>query len=121
MAAATLQKEKKAAAKDERDAKEASKKNNVVAVTPKDVAKTISAEAPVVVSPPSAPDLTSLLTGHVGREGRQPSVDSVATMVIAATDTGADSAATTDMDITPPVKDLADDNVKSPKKRNRKK
>ena len=90
-------------------------------MTPKDVAKTTCAEAPAVVSPPSALDLTSLLTGHVGRKGGQPGVDGVATVVIAATDTGADSAATTDMDITPPVKDLADDNVKSPKKRNRKK
>ena len=69
MAAATLQKEKEAAAKDERDAKEASKKSNVVAVTPKDIANTIRAVVAVVVSPPSAPDLTSLLTGHVGRKG----------------------------------------------------
>jgi hypothetical protein len=121
MAAATLQKERDAAAKDERDTKEATKKSNVAAVTPKDVAKTIRAEAPAVVSPPSAPDLTSLLTGHVGRERGQPGVDGVATTVIAATDTGADSAATTDMDTTPLVEDLGDDNVKSPKKRNRKK
>ena len=52
MAAATLQKEKEAAAKDEHDAKEASKKSNVAAVTPKDVAKTIRAVVAVVVSPP---------------------------------------------------------------------
>ena len=90
-------------------------------MTPKNVDKTIRTEAPTVVSPPSAPDLTSLLTGHVGCEGGQPSVDSVATTVIAATDTGADSAATTYMDTTPPVEDPADDNVKSPKKRNQKK
>jgi hypothetical protein len=121
MAAATLQKEKEAAAKYECNAKEASKKSNVAVVTPKDVAKTIRAEATAVVSPLSAPDLTSLLTGHVDREGGQPGVDGVATMVIAATDTGADSAATTDMDTTPPVKDPADDNVKSPKKKKSKK
>ncbi len=121
MAAATLQKEKDADAEDERDATEASKKSNFVAVTPKNVAKTIRAEAPAVVSPPSAPDLTSLLTGHIGRKGGQPGVDGVATTVMAATDTGANSAATTDMDTTPPVEDPADDNVKSPKKRNQKK
>jgi hypothetical protein len=101
MAAATLQKEKDAAAKDEHDAKEASKKSNAAAVTPKNVAKTIRAEAPAVVSPPFPPDLTSLLTGHVGCEGGQSGVDGVATMVIATTNTGADSAATTDMDTTP--------------------
>ncbi len=87
----------------------------------KNVAKTICAEAPAVFSPPSAPDLSSLLTGHVGREGGQPGVDGVATTVIATTNTGADSAATTDMDTTPPVKDPADDNVKSQKKKKSKK
>ncbi len=121
MAAVTLQKEKDAAAKDERNAKEASKKSNVAAVTPKDVAKTIRAEVPAVVSPLSTPELTFFLTGHVGREGGQPGVDGVATTVIALTDMGADSAATTDMDTTPPVKDPADDNVKSPKKKKSKK
>ena len=52
MAVATLQKEKDTAAEDEHDAKEASKKSNVAAVTPKDVAKTIRAVVAVVVSPP---------------------------------------------------------------------
>ena len=91
------------------------------AVAPKIVKKTMCDEVPMVVSPPSAPDLTSLLTSHVGRKGGQPGVDGVATTVIAVTDTGADSAATTDMDTTPPVKDPADDNVKSPKKKKSKK
>ena len=121
MAAATLQKEKDVAAKDECNAKEASKKSNAVAVTPKNINKTIHTEAPTVVSPPSVPDLTSLLTGHISREGGQPGVDSVATTDIAATNSGANSTATTDMDTTPPVKDPADDNVKSPKKKKSKK
>jgi hypothetical protein len=121
MAAATLQKEKDTAAKDERDAKEANNKSNAAAVTPKNVNKTIRNKAPMVVSPSSAPDLNSLLTGHVGRDGGQPSADGVATMDIATTDMGVDSAATADMDTTPPVEDQVDDNIKSPKKRNRKK
>ncbi len=66
-------------------------------MTPKNVDKTIRDNAPVVVSPPSAPNLNSLLTGHVGRDrGLQ----------------GADSAPAMDT-----VKDLADDIVKSPKKK----
>ena len=86
-------------------------------MTPKNVDKTIRTKAPTVVSPPSAPDLTSLLTGHVGRDGGQPGVDGVATTDITETDTGADSAATTDMNTTPLVKDPVDDNVKSPKEK----
>ena len=121
MAAATLQKEKDAAAKDECNAKETNKKSNAAAMTSMNVDKTIRAKAPMEVSPPSVPDLTSLLTGHIGCEGGQPGADGVATTDIAATDTGANSAAKMDMDTTPPVKDPVDNNVKSPKKRNRKK
>ncbi len=74
-----------------------------MAVTPKNVDKTICNEAPVMVSPPSTPDLNSLLTGHVGRDGGLQ---------------GADGATATAMDT---VKDRADDNVKSPKKKKSKK
>jgi hypothetical protein len=121
MAAATLQKEKDAAAKDERDAKEANKKNNAASVTPKNVDKTIHAKAPTVVSPPSAPDLISLLTSHVGHDRRQPGADSAAMTDIAVMDTGADSATTTDMDTTPPVEDPVDNNLKPPKEKKSKK
>ncbi len=59
-------------------------------MTPSTADKTIRDEAPMVVSPPSAPDLNSLLTGHVGRDrGLQ----------------GADGAAAMDI-----VKDPADEN-----------
>ena len=70
-----------------------------------------------VVSPPSASDLTSLLTGHIGPNGGQQGADGIATMDTATADMGAEGAATTDMDTTPPVKDPVDDNVKSPKKK----
>ena len=73
--------------------------------------------APLVDSPPSAPDLTSLLTGHVGRDGGQQGADGITTMDPAVTNTGADGAAATGMDINPPVADLVDNNVKSPKKK----
>ena len=74
----------------------------------------------MVVSSPSAPDLTSLLTGYVGRDGGQQGADGIAAMDMAMTDMGANGTATTDMDITPLVKDPVDDNVKSQKKRNKK-
>ncbi len=70
-------------------------------MTPKNVDKTIHDKAPVVVSPPSAPDLNSLLTGHVRHDGGLQVADGAATMDI--------------------VEDPADDNVKSPKKKNSKK
>ena len=97
MAAAILQKEKDAAAKDERGAKEENKKINAAAVTPKNVDKTIRDEAPVVVSSPSVPGLNSLLTGHVSRNGGLQ---------------GADGAATMDT-----VEDSVDDNIESQKKK----
>jgi hypothetical protein len=68
MAAAILQKEKHAAKNDE--LKAANGDNLTVAV---DTNPTL---LPSVVSPPSAPNLTSLLTGHVGQEvGNQASSD----------------------------------------------
>ena len=68
MAAAILQKEKHAAKNDE--LKAANGDNLTVAV---DTNPTL---LPLVVSPPSAPNLTSLLTGHVGQEeGNQASSD----------------------------------------------
>ena len=54
----------------------------------------------MVVSPPSVPDLNSLLTGHIGRDRRLQGADDAAAMET--------------------VEDPADDNVKSPKKRNKK-
>ena len=70
-------------------------------MTPKNIDKTIRDEAPVVVSPPSAPDLNSLLTGHVSRDGGLQGADSAAPMNT--------------------VEDPADDIVKSPKKKEIKK
>ncbi len=56
---------------------------------------------PLVVSPPSAPNLTSLLTGHVGQDvGHQ---------------------ASSEMDINSQDVEQADDSTKSPKKKNPKK
>ena len=95
---------------------EKNKKRNAAAVAPKIVNKTMRNKAPTVVSPPSAPDLTSLLTGHVGRDGEQQGTDGIAAMDTAMTDIGANGAATMDMDITPLVKDPVNDNVKSQKK-----
>ncbi len=61
---------------------------------------------PTVVSPPPAPNLTSLLTGHIGQEvGTQ----------------AADNTTATDMDINTQVDKQVDDNVKSPKKKKSKK
>ncbi len=63
MAAAILQKEKNAARDDD---------NLIAAVE----ANPTQVPLPSVVSPPSAPNLTSLLTGHVGQEvGNQASSD----------------------------------------------
>jgi hypothetical protein len=61
---------------------------------------------PTVVSPPSAPNLTSLLAGHVGQE--------VGTQV-------ADGTIATDMDINTQDDEQVNDNVKSPKKKKSKK
>jgi hypothetical protein len=97
MAAATLQKEKDAA-----------KTEGLKAVIEKDnlnaAANTIMPHEPLptVVSPPSAPNLNSLLTGHVGQE--------VGTQV-------ADGTIATDMDINTQDDEQVDDKVKSPKKK----
>jgi hypothetical protein len=101
MVAATLQKEKDAA-----------KKEGLKAVIEKD---NLNAAAdmilppeplPMVVSPPSAPNLTSLLTGHVGQE--------VGTQV-------ADGTIAMDMDINTQDDEQVDDKVKSPNKKKLKK
>jgi hypothetical protein len=116
MAAATFQKEKDAAEKDELEAAIEKDNLNAAAVTPKDVDEQMYKDEPEIVppheplpmevSPPSAPNLTSLLTGHVGQEvGTQ-----------AANDTTA-----TDTDINTQVDEQVDDNVKSPKKKKSKK
>ncbi len=102
MAAATLQKEKDAGKK--YGPKEVTEKDNL------NVAADMNLHykpLPTMVSPPSAPNLTSLLTSHVGQEGGTQAAD----------DTPA-----TDMDITTQVDKQVDDNVKSPtQKRNQKK
>ncbi len=101
MAAATLQKEKDAA-----------KKEGLKAVIETD---NLNAAAnmillheplPTVVSPPSAPNLTSLLTGHVGQE--------VGTQVAGGT-------IATAMDINTQDDEQVDDKLKSPKKKKSKK
>ena len=70
MAAAILQKEKNAEKND--GIKAANGDNFTVAV---DTSST-QVPLPLVVSPPSAPNLTSLLTGHVGQEvGNQALLD----------------------------------------------
>ena len=57
---------------------------------------------PSVVSPPSAPNLTSLLTGHLGQEvGTQSAVNGIAT----------------DMGINTQEDEQVNDNVKSPPKK----
>jgi hypothetical protein len=78
MVAVTFQKEKDAAEKDELEAAIEKDNLNGAAVTPKDLNKQMCKDEPeiipphepltTVVSPPSAPNLTSLLTGHVGQE-----------------------------------------------------
>ncbi len=101
LVAATLQKEKDAA-----------KKYGLKAVNEKEnlnVAADMNSPhepLPTVVSPPPAPNLTSLLIGHVGQDvGTQ----------------AADDTTAMDMDNNTQVDEQVDDNVKSPKKRNQKK
>ncbi len=70
MAAAILQKEKNAANNDELKAANGDNLTVAVDTNPTQV------PLPSVVSPPSAPNLTSFLTGHVGQEvGNQASSD----------------------------------------------
>jgi len=70
MAAAILQKEKNAAKNDELKAANGDNLTMAVDTNPTQVL------LPLVVSPPSAPNLTSLLTGHVGQDvGNQASSD----------------------------------------------
>ncbi len=70
MAAAVLQKEKDAAKNDELNGANGDNLTVAVSTNPTQV------PLPSVVSPPSAPNLTSLLTGHVGQEvGNQASSD----------------------------------------------
>jgi hypothetical protein len=70
MAAAILQKEKNAAKNDELKAANGDNLTVAAGMNPTQV------PLPSVVSPPSAPNLTSLLTGHVGQEvGNQVSSD----------------------------------------------
>ncbi len=115
MAAATFQKEKDAAEKDELEAAIEKDNLNAAAVTPKDIDKQMRKDEPeivppheplpTVVSPPSALNLTSLLTGHVGQEvGMQ----------------AANNTTVTDTDINTQVDKQVNDNVESPKKRNQK-
>jgi hypothetical protein len=97
MAAVTLQKEKDAAKKD--GLKAVIEKDNLNAAA--DMSSPHE-PLPTVVSPPSAPNLTSLLTGHVGQEvGTQ----------------AADNTTATDMDINTQDDEHVDDNVKSPQKK----
>jgi hypothetical protein len=100
MAAVILQKEKDAAKND--GLKAANEDNLKVAVdtNPPHV------PLPSVVSPPSAPNLTSLLTGHIGQEvGMQAADNGIAT----------DKGSNTQED------EQVDDNVKSPQKKEIKK
>ena len=95
MAAAILQKEKNAAKKDELNAANGDNLTVAVNTNPTQV------PLPLVVSPPSAPNLTSLLTGHVGQEvGNQVSLD---------------------MDINSQDVEPVEDSAKSPKKKKSKK
>jgi hypothetical protein len=91
MAAAILQKEKNAAKNDKLNAANGDNLTVAVNTNPTQV------PLPSVVSPPSAPNLTSHLTGHVGQEvGNQ---------------------ASSDMDINSQDVEQVDDNEKSPKKK----
>jgi hypothetical protein len=101
MAAATLQKEKDTAKKD--GLKAVIEKDNLNVAADMNLPHV---PLPTVVSPPSAPNLTSLLTGHIGQEvGTQ----------------AADDTTATDMDINTQVDKQVDDNVKSPQKKKSKK
>ncbi len=100
MAAAILQKEKDAAKKDGLKAANEDNLNVAVDMNPPHV------PLPLVVSPPSAPNLTSLLTGRIGQEvGMQAADNGIAT----------DKGSNTQED------EQVDDNVKSPKKKKSKK
>jgi len=100
MAAAILQKEKDAATND--GLKAANEDNLNVAVD----TNLYHVPLPLVVSPPSAPNLTSLLTGHIGQDvGKQAADNGIAT----------DKGSNTQED------EQVDDNVKSPKKKKSKK
>jgi hypothetical protein len=99
MAAEILQKEKDAAKNDQLEAVNENNLNVVVDTNPPHV------PLPSVVSPSSAPNLTSLLTGHIGQEvGMQAADNGMAT----------DKGSNTQED------QQVDDKVKSPKKRNQK-
>jgi hypothetical protein len=96
MVAATLQKEKDAATADGLKATNADNVNVAVKTTLPPV------PLPLVVSPPLAPNLTSLLTGHVGQElGMQADDNGAATVRVSDTQAA----------------DHGDDNVKSPQKK----
>ena len=100
MAAAILQKEKNAAKRDGLKATNEDNLNVAVDTNPPHV------PLPSVVSPPSAPNLTSLLTGHIGQEvGMQAADNGIAT----------DKGSNTQED------EQVDDNVKSPQKKEIKK
>ena len=80
MAAATLRKEKDAVTADGLKATNADNANVVVDTTSPPV------PLPSVVSPPSAPNLTSLLTGHVGQEvGMRADNNAAATITVSDT------------------------------------
>ena len=99
MAATILQKEKDAAKNDGLKAANEDDLNVAVDTNPPHV------PLPSVVSPPSAPNLTSLLTGHIGQEvGTQ----------------AADNGTATDKGSNTQEDKHVDDTVKSPKKRNKK-
>jgi hypothetical protein len=99
MAAATLQKEKDAAKNDRLKATNEDNLNVAIDTNRPHV------PLPLVVSPPSAPNLTSLLTGHIGQEvGTQ----------------AADNGTATDKGSNTQEDKHVDDTVKSPKKRNKK-
>ena len=96
IAAAILQKEKDAAKNDGLNAANDDNLNVAVDKNPPHV------RLPLVVSPPSAPNLNSLLTGHIGQEvGKQAADNGIAT----------DKGSNTQED------EQVDDNVKSLKKK----
>ncbi len=100
MAAAILQKEKNAAKCDGLKAANEDNLNVAVDKNPPHV------PLPSVVSPPSAPNLTSLLTGHIGQDvGMQAADNGI------STDKGSDTQEDKQVN----------DNVKSPKKKEIKK
>ena len=98
MAAAILQKEKEKDAAKNGGLKVANEDNPNVAVD----TNLPHVPPPLVVSPPSAPNLTSVLTGHIGQEvGMQ----------------AADNGIATAMGINTQEDKQVDDNVKSPQKK----